>query len=328
MGTVGRRQFLIGVAGLFAAAKDVLAQRPGRQRRIGVLSGGTEKVFERSRKAFESALIRSGWESGRNLSILYRYAPGGTEPASALAELMAIQIELLMVVGGASNRFVQSTVTSVPVVTIFDSDPVADGFAKALSRPGGNMTGIAYPAGDQWDMPKQMELCREAFPTLRRLGVLSASDSSAWRAASAVAKHLGMDLIVEQATKARAIGDALNTLTKMKAEAVWVDLSPDWGWSAAEIAQWLTNARLPSISDVMEFAESGGLMAYGVGVRLAEVMQQLARYVDKILRGSKAEDLPIESPPNAKLVLNVRTARAIGYKVPSTILLRADRVIE
>ncbi len=292
-----------------------------------MLTGTNEEFFGPSRVAFEAALRKLGWSPGNGVSITYRYSSGDNTVAyRALAELLSAQMEVLVAAGAISLPTLRSMVTSLPVVALFDGDPVASGFATSMSRPGGNLTGVASMEADQ-ELPKMMQTLREAFPRMQRLGVLyQGAHGTQWRQERAAAGRFGIELVMAQAAGARDVDAAIASLVRQKADAIWVALHPSW--SIPAVALTLQRSRIPAISDVAEFAEAGGLMAFGVGVAMVQVFEQLARFVDKILRGAKPGLLPIESPGSPKLVINARTANAIGYVIPPAILMRTDRLID
>ena len=296
-------------------------------RLVGVLTGTNESFFAPTRAAFELALAKFGWQPGKNVSFLYRHASGAPQAASqALSFLLAAHVEVLVVAGAMSNHEIRAQVKSTPMIMMFSGDPVADGLAMTMSRPGGNLTGVANFESPSGDAPKLLETLRDAFPKLHRLGVLCQGvDVGDWREIQGLARSLGMDLVYRCTANRNGIDKALRELVLNKVEAVWVVLHPTW--SIKEVVRKINNARLASISDVAEFAEAGGLIAFA-GADIAEVFQQFARLVDRILRGANAGELPIESPPRPKLVLNAGAARALGYQFPSTLLVRADKVIE
>ncbi len=304
-----------------------IGQSKEPMRTVGVLTGTNESFFAPTRAAFELALTKYGWQSGKSVSLLYRYTSGSPQAASqALSFLLAARVDVLVVSGAMLGHEIRAQVKSTPVVMLFGGDPVANGQATAMSRPGGNLTGVAFFESPSGDTPKLLETLRDAYPKLRRLGVLCQGDDVGdRRGVQDLARSLGIDLVYRCTANRSGIDKALRELVLNKVEAVWVVLHPTW--SIKEVVQKVNNARLASISDVAEFAETGGLIAFA-GADIAEIFQQFARLVDRILRGANAGELPIESPPRPKLILNAGTARALGYQFPSTLLVRADRVIE
>ena len=318
---------LVATLALLLTPLTVLGQSKEPMRQVGVLTGTNESFFAPTRAAFESALAKYGWQVGKNVSILYRYTSGSPQAASqALSFLLAARVDVLVVAGAMSDHEVRTQVKSTPVVMLFGGDPVANGLANTMSRPGGNLTGVAFFESPSGDTPKLLETLRDAFPQLRRLGVLCQDfDVGARREIQNLARSLGIDLVYGCTANRSGIDNVLRDLVLNKVEAVWVVLHPTW--SIKEVVRKVNNARLASISDVAEFAEAGGLIAFA-GADIAEIFQQFARLVDRILRGTNAGELPIESPPRPKLVINASTARTLGYQFPSTLLLRADKVIE
>jgi putative ABC transport system substrate-binding protein len=323
-----RRQVLLAAGSQLLVALAVNAQRIPAKRRVGVLTGTNEAFFARSRRAFEAALGTFGWIPGTDVEINYRYSVGDeTAGYSALTELLAAKVEVLVAAGAIPHATLRAVAPSVPVVALFSGDPVARGFAVSMARPGGNMTGVATTEFSD-EVPKMMELLREAFPRMRRLGVLANGELSAgWRDERAAAARFGIELVPLEARHAHEVETAVAELARRKVDAIWVLFDPSWP-PISEVARMLRVARMPAISDVVEFVEAGGLMAFGEGVEMVEVFRQLARFVDRILRGAAPGQLPIENPPSPRLALNARTARELGYVIPPGVQLRTDRLVD
>ena len=322
---------MLAVAGAqVVAALAARAQAPAAQkapRRIGLLAGTSAAFFGPSRAGFEAALRKFGWSPGNDLAIHYRFSAGDAGAAErALGELLAARIEVLVAAGAMPVRTLRARLPSLPIVALFDVDPVTHGLAASMSRPEGNLTGVAPLARSQ-ELAKMMETLRDAFPTMRTLGVLHRGEPGAhWREEREAAARFGIELVLAEVPGDPDMGAAIASLARRKVDVVWVLFHP--AWSIRDVAQALRRARMPAISDVAEFAHAGGLMTYGEGAEMVAVFEQLARLADRVLRGTHPGQIPIESPAHPKLVINARTARDLGYAPPPAILLRADRLID
>lgn len=328
MTSIQRRQMLLAAGAQLLIPLAAQAQPVSAKRRIGLLTGTHEAFFARSRRGFESALGKFGWVPGQNVEVAYRYSVGNETAAyAALTELLAARMEVLVAAGALPLATLRAIAPSVPVVALFEIDPVAHGLAVSMSQPGGNMTGVV-PLDSAEEVPKMMEMLREAFPRMRRLGFLYQGEhAGGWRHERAAAARFGIEFLPQEARTARDVEGAIAELARQKADVVWVLFDPSWP-AIPEVARMLRTARMPAISDVVEFVEAGGLMAFGVGIAMVEVFQQLARFVDRILRGAAPGQLPIESATSPRLAINARTARELGYNIPAGVLLRTDRLVE
>lgn len=278
-----------------------------------------------TRDAFVGGLADLGYQDGRNVAVDWRRAP---EDGAGDIEALVRQVPACLVLPGpfrlARGRSLTST---IPIVAIdLESDPVASRFVASLARPGGNVTGIFL------DLPelagKQIQLLREAVPRLTRLAVLWDERVSGpqLRAAEAAAQAGGITLIPVPIRSAADLDDVVDRAVKARPQALLVLTSPDVFAARVRIAQEAQRHRLPAASIFPSFADAGGLVGYGPD--LLEMYRQAAKYVDRILKGTRPADLPIERPSKFQLVVNLKTARALGLTIPASLLARADKVVE
>jgi putative tryptophan/tyrosine transport system substrate-binding protein len=293
---------------------------------VGVLRANakaTELFVERFRRDLEAL----GWDEGRNIALVTRWAEGHNDRLPALArELIARPVDIIVAFGDPGIRAVQRATRSVPTVAMAD-DVVGSGLVASMARPGGNITGVSIFA-KELDV-KRLELLREAVPQARRVGILADHTrvSAARIEFDTVARGLRVDVAVFVANSRDEIVRALAAMIAARVDAVNVLASPILQDSRDLIIERLGRARLPAIYQWPETAiEDGGLMAYGP--RIALVYRQVAHLVDKILRGARPSDLPIEQPKEFALVINRRTAKRLGLTIPDSLLVRANQVIE
>jgi putative ABC transport system substrate-binding protein len=312
---------------LLLAVLSTESQHPKKVARIGVLlSGSRSPVWG---EAFRQALRELGYIDGQNITIEYRYGEGITDRQPGPAkELVDMKVDVLIAGGGndVTDNLMRAT-SSIPIVMTAGSNPVARGMISSLARPGGNVTGITA----NWDdlSGKRLELLKETIPKLSRIAVLwhsSGGRSTQWKASQAAAKLMNLQLHSMQVRTATDLEGAFSGAVKARSGAVAVTQSSVIGATIQQVTQLATKQRLPAIYALPEYAESGGLMAYG-GSR-SDLARRAAVYVDKILKGSKPADLPVEQPTKFELVINLKTAKQIGLTIPPNVLARADRVIK
>lgn len=324
-----RRQFLRIVGGA-AGAWPLLAraQQPTKLPTIGFLGTSTPVAWSPWIAAFAQRLRELGWIEGRTVAIEVRWAEGKSERfAETAAEFVRLNVDVIVTSGAAAPASMRVT-SAIPIVFMLANDPVGTGIVASLSRPGGNVTGLSNQSRDL--AGKRLELLREVIPDLRSLAVLvnvaNAPGGGAEVAAIKTAAHtLGLEIITLEVQRAEEIEPAIETLNG-KVGAVYVVQDPLFIATRDRISTSVLSARLPTMHAAREFVEAGGLMSYGAS--FPDTFRRAADYVDKILRGAKPSDLPIEQPTKFDLVLNQTTAKALGLYLSSTLLARADEVIE
>jgi putative ABC transport system substrate-binding protein len=304
------------------------SQQAPRGRRIGVLSPGRpppDDAFQQSRW-FEGGLRERGWVPAANIVIEYRYAAGKLERLPDFAkELADIPVDVI-VARGLTIAAARQATTQIPIVMAADPDPVRSGFVASLARPGGNITGFSTQALDS--EPKQLEFLREAVPSVERVGMLTNAafpDHDDMRRVDTAAATLRFKIVEFSIGKSDQLPAAFAEMSAAGMGAVLV--SPLlWFVDAKQLANLATDRRLPTIHNLRQFAEAGVLISYGAD--FADLHRRSAEFVDKILRGAKPADLPVQQPTKFELVINLKTAKALGLTVPQSLLARADEVIE
>jgi len=325
---VNRRQFITLLGGAAAWPLAARAQQaPGRRPTIGYL-GGADATSQRAwLDAFVQRLHELGWIEGRTVAIEYRWAEGRPERfAEIAAEFVRLKVDMIVTVGGAVLAAKQAT-SAIPIVFAAANDPLGSGLVPSLARPGGNVTGLSSQAADL--AGKRVELLREVVPGLGRLAIMSNPGYPAavleMGEAESAARTLGLDVVRLEITRAQDIAPAFEAL-KGRAEALYVATDPILNSYHVRIITLANLARLPMIATQREFVEAGGLMSYGPNY--PDLFRRAGDYVDKILRGAKSGDLPVEQPTKFDLVINLTAAKALGLAIPEPFLLRADEVIE
>jgi putative ABC transport system substrate-binding protein len=323
-----RRDATLALGALVGLPGAALAQAPGKTHRIAFLGLSSASDYAPFLGAFLQGLRELGYDEGRNLQIDYRWADGHDERLPELARQLAALKPALIVTHATGIRAAQQATTTIPIVMGVSADPVGLGLIQSLSRPGGNTTGVASLMVDL--SSKRLELLKEAVPTLKDVAVLShVAIPGARRGLAeteAAAQKLGVRVRAYWSeADAVAIDAALAALLRERPDALIVQPDPLIGRHGVRIAGFAARHGLPAMGGGRQFAEDGGLMSYGSdffeGWRLA------ARYVDRILKGAKPADLPVEQPTQFELVINARTAKALGLSLPQGLLLRADAVI-
>jgi putative ABC transport system substrate-binding protein len=331
---VDRRRFLmISLAGALAAPLDVEAQPAAKVApRIGFL-GINPGANLHLRGAFLQGLRDLGYVEGRNVVIEYRSAEGKLERLPALAaELVALKVDVIVTGGGTPTALAAKQATrTVPVVFSSAADPVTDGLVTSLARPGGNVTGLTNLTPEL--VGKCLEQLKQAVPGVSQVAVLwqpdaagEHTDKDMLQGAEVAARALGVRL---QFVKARGPGDfdrAFLDMTRARAGALAVWGNAIFNSERRRLVDLAAKHRLPAVYTSRDFVDAGGLMTYGAN--LADLFRRAAAYVDKILKGAKPADLPVEQPTKFELVINLKTAKALGLTIPPSLLLRADQVIE
>ena len=320
-----RREFVTLLGGAAAAwPLAARAQQQGKVPTIGFLGASTASNWTSWTAAFVNRLRELGWMEGRTVAIEYRWAEGRSERFTAIAnEFVRLKVGVIVTVGGAASAAQQVT-TTIPIVAAM-ADPVGSGLAASLSRPGGNVTGLSMQSPDL--AGKRIEIFRELLPGLRRLAIIGNVEYAAAHIgeAHAAARKLGLEVDVLEVRRAEDIVAAFGTLDR-SVQALYVCPDPLINANHARINTLALGARLPTIHPFRDYLGAGGLMSYGANN--PDLFRRAGDYVDKILRGAKPADLPVEQPTKFDLVINLNTAKALGLDVPPTLLARADEVIE
>lgn len=302
------------------------ARSQGVRRRplVGVIRAGA-KVGDRFPELFGRGMAALGWVDGQNMDFLVSWADERNERLRDLAtHLVSRGADVIVTFGDLATRAAQKATAAIPIVAMAD-DLVASGMVRSLARPGGNITGVSILASEL--DAKRLEVLRDVVPSARRIGVLrDPSTTDSMPAVAAAGRALGVELVVSAAQKRDEIGPACDSLIRAQIDAVNVLASPFLNRMRGNLIAALALARLPAIYQWPESAEAGGLVAYGPST--VAVYHQVAGLVDKLLRGARPENLPVEQPTKIELVVNLKAMRQLAIKVPQGVLLRADRVIE
>jgi putative ABC transport system substrate-binding protein len=325
-----RRELLIALgAGALAWGGAVRAQAPAKVRRIGLLSPISPSDTALWHQAFRLGLRDLGWVEGKNISIEYRYAEGRHDRLPDLAaDLVRLKVDIIVATVTSDALAAQKATTAIPIVVAGGGDPVAFGLVESLARPGGNVTGLSQMSLEL--AGKRLELLKELVPKLSRVAVLwnpqGATSTLNWKEIQLPARQLGVQLHSLEVRSSNEFDKAFEDATRARAGAIFIMPDPVNAANLKRIAGLAATSRLPSIFHLTEFADAGGLAAYGPD--RADMFRRAATFVDKILKGAKPADLPIEQPTKFELVVNLKTAKAIGITIPQSVLFRADRVIE
>ena len=325
---IDRRTFLTGAgAVLLAAPLAAEAQQQAMKiPRIGILRLGSPP--DPYVEVFRQKLHELGYVENRSIAIDVRYARGDPDQLIALAaELVRLKVDVLLASGLPAIVAAKHATTVIPIVfAATGGDPVADGLVASLARPGGNLTGLTI--GPPELEGKRLELLKEAFPGLSRVAALvnPAGEALKLRAAESAARKLGVTLQTQEVREPGEFEGAFVTMRKGRPDALIVLSDSLFTSQRARIVDFAAKSRLPAVYDVRLFPESGGLMSYGPDI--ADLFRRSATYVIKILKGAKPADLPVEQPTKFELVINLKTAKALGLTVPAALLGRADEVIQ
>jgi putative tryptophan/tyrosine transport system substrate-binding protein len=322
-----RREFITLIGGAATWPLAARAQQPTKLPTIGFLGTSSPSAWSHYVAAFTQRLHELGWIEGSTAAIEYRWAEGRSERfAEIAAEFVRLKVDVI-VTSGAAGITVKHATSTIPIVFAVANDPVGDGLVASLARPGGNVTGLSEQARDL--ASKRLGLLREVIPAVRRLAILTdlgyPASMREMSEVRTVARTLSFEVTRLEIRQAENIAPAFEALTD-RADALYVCSGPLMSTNRLRINTLALAARLPTISSLRENVEAGGLMSYGAN--LSDLFRRAAEYVDKILRGAKPGDLPIEQPTKYELAINLITAKAIGLTVPESFLLRADEVIE
>ena len=328
-----RRYFITLLGGAATLPVASRAQQPGgRVYRVGYLAGGSQQTQLHSIKALEDGLRSLGYRVGQNVVIEYRFADGEVQRIPALvADLVRLGVDVIVSGNSLTTAAAMKATSTIPIVMTTSSDPVSAGFVASLARPGGNVTGFSLDGGNEGEMQaKRLGLLKEALPNLTRVGILwnpdGALDPARLESMRAVTQPLGLKLVAVEARGLDALEKAFATMVQEQMQAFIVVSDTVLFNYRQQIGVMALKNRLPSTSSLKEFAEAGLLLSYGP--EFETLYRGAAVFIDKIFKGSKAADLPVELPTKFELVINLKTAKAIGIEVPASLLLRADQVIE
>lgn len=323
-----RRAFVLGGVGVLAATLPVGAQPP-RVIRIGRLSPLTPTTEAPFMDAFRKGLQELGWIEGQHYTIEFRFAEGQIERLPGLAaSLVREHVDVILTGSNPGALAAKNATTTIPVVMVTTGDPIGGGLVASLARPGGNVTGVT--ALGQALNAKRLEVLRQAVPGLRRVAVLTNPGSPYTKSFLAererVARELGLELPVIEAREPGELEPAFAAITRGRAGAVMVLTDVMFVTHRRTIVELAGRHRLPAVYGEREFVDAGGLLFYGAS--LVGMYRRAAFYVDRIAKGARPADLPVEQPTRLELVINLRTARALSLTLPPAFLLRADQVIE
>ena len=314
-------------ATLFALCIPVWAQQPARIPRIGILVTSSTSFISARVEAFRQRLHELGYVEGKNIVIEYRYAEGKPERLPDLAaELVRLKIDVIVTVGGPSVLAAKKATSTIPIVFAGSGDPVGSGFVSSLARPGGNMTGLSTMAPDL--NGKRLELLKEAFPKVARVAFLwdvGARGNQTLTETEAAAKGLRVKLL---SLEVRSLADLDSAFARAKrdgAQALITVAGPLVNTQQRHVLDFAAKNRLPPMYPTSELVEAGGLMSYAPND--ADLWRRAADFVDRILKGAKPADLPVEQPTKFELVINLKTAEQIGLTIPPDLLARATKII-
>jgi putative ABC transport system substrate-binding protein len=323
-----RRKFLSLLGGAAAWPLVARAQQPRKLSTIGFLGPNTALLDSQRVNAFVQRLRELGWIEGHNIAIEFRWGEGRNERlAEFAADLVRINVDVIVTSGTPQVLAAKQATSVIPVVFAAVGDPVGTGLVASLARPGGNVTGSSLQATDL--AGKRLELLREIVPGLRRLAIMANSDSPApvveMREVQATAATLGLEVVTSEIRHPDDIAPAFEAF-KGRAGAIYICNDPLVTTNRIRISTLAMGVRLPTMFNVREFVEVGGLISYGPN--FLYLYRRSADFVDKILRGTKPADIPVEQPTKYDLVVNLITAKALGITIPPSLLARADEVIE
>jgi len=320
-----RREFITFIGSTVALPLAARAQQSKKLPTIGFMGAATSSGWSQWTAAFLQRLHELGWIEGRNVAIEYRWAEGrGERDAENAAELVRLKVDVIVTVGGTIAK--QAT-SDIPIVLALAADPLGQGLVASLARPGGNITGLSLQATDL--VGKRLELLREVIPRLRRLAVLAnvgnTGNALEVDEVLAVAKTLSLEVVILEIRGADDLVPAFESLVG-RAEALYVPANPLANANRVKINDLALGARIPTVHGFRQYVEDGGLMSYGPNT--PDLFRRAGDYVDKILRGARPADMPVEQPTKFDLIVNVKAAKALGLELSPSLLARADEVIE
>jgi len=325
-----RRGFLAMLAGgIFAAPSVVEGQASFKIAKVGLLTPGTPAGAVHNVEGFRAGLREFGYVEGKTLELQLRYGEGKAERISEIArELVALRLDVIAVSTDLAIAAVKRETQTIPIVMAFSIDPVGTGFVSSLAHPGGNITGLSNVSSGM--SGKRLALLREAIPGLSRVAFLWNTDLRGavfeYRETEEAARSMRVELQSIELSNLGELDRALSSVTSRRAQALMTSAGNPVAFSKrADLVSFALKNRLPSMYVVRDYVDEGGLMSYGPSV--SAMYRRAAYFVDKILKGAKSADLPVEQPTTFELVINLKTAKALGLTIPPSLLLRADQVI-
>ena len=314
--------------GILLASLPADAQQPARASRIGFLGTSSPSTAPHALEAFRQGLRGLGYLEGQNIVVEYRWAQGRQERLSGLAaELVRLNVDVIVAPNTQAALAARAATRTIPIVFAGVADPVGTGLVASLARPGGNTTGLSFLSPEL--SAKQLELLKEAVPKTSRVAVLwnpgNPGLALTLREAEVAARALGVQVQLLEARGPDEIDSAFLAMTRERADGLLILGDAVFLLHRTRIVGLAAKSRLPAMYNFKEFVDAGGLMAYAAN--LADLFRRAAVYVDKILKGAKPGDLPVEQPTRFELVVNLKTARALGLTIPQSVLIRADEVI-
>jgi putative ABC transport system substrate-binding protein len=325
-----RREFITLLGGAAAAWPLALAaQQPERMPRIGILVFGGEAEFGRFVHAFSMGMAERGYQDGKNVRFEVRYSDQSPEKLTRNArELAAAKVDLIWVPGSTTAQAAREATAAIPIVFAIVSDPVHSGFVRGLANPGTNMTGLSLLSSEMWG--KRLELLFEVRVDVRRLGVLSQPGEPASAAQlphiQKAAEALGKELLVAGANSVEEFSPAFGRLKEWRTDALVIVETGLFLFHRKSLIDEATKNHWPTVNSSRQWVEVGGLISYGMDY--LDGCRRSAEYVDRILKGAKPADLPVQQPTKFELLINMKSARTLGLTIPPTLLARADEVIE
>jgi putative tryptophan/tyrosine transport system substrate-binding protein len=323
-----RRKLVIAFgAGALVTPLASFAQQQRKVWRVGFLSPASASLSSSNTNAFLKRMRELGYVEGKNLVVEWRFADGKLERLPGLAaELVQLKVDVIVTGGSPAISAAQKATSTIPIVMTPAGDPVGSGFVKSLARPGGNITGLSVMSGDT--SAKLLELLRSVVPKLSRVAMLTPSTTYGplSKGVQAAAQKAGVKTLVAEASTPQEIENAFSMMVRQKADAVIVGSPTTFAQQHRQIAELALKYRMPSMFQDRVYVEAGGFMSYGQ--KFTDFYERSATYVDKILKGAKPGDLPVEQPVSFELVVNLKTAKALGLTIPPSFLLRADDVIQ
>ena len=313
----------------FASTRPAEAQQPTKKPLIGVLVAGSPSSMESRIKAFQKRLRELGYIEGQNIVVEYHYAEGNYDRLTAIAtDLVRSKANVIVTWATPVTQVVKNETNTIPIVMAGGGNPVETGLVESLAKPGGNITGLATIQNELTG--KRLELLKEAFPKISRVALVFNPEgqvaTQGYERLKAIAQSLKISVVPLEIRKPNEIDRAFAAIPKSRVDALLLESDPIFNINRQKVITLTAENRLPAMYPERRWAEDGGMMAYGTD--LIEVASRAAIFVDKILKGAKPDELPVEQPTKFELTINLRTAKQIGVTIPQSILFRADKVIK